>query len=79
MNAIFAAQHAGIAIDALVAGGGPESSFLQQGAHLTGGVYLRVPQPGGGLLGHLLTAFAAGAFCLVFLFGGGCCDGRRCV
>ncbi|PNH02656.1 General transcription factor IIH subunit 3 [Tetrabaena socialis] len=42
MNAIFSAQRAEVAVDALVMG--PEdSSFLQQAAHLTGGLYFRPP------------------------------------
>jgi len=64
MNAIFSAQHAGVAIDALVVGG-EDSAFLQQGAHITGGLYLRPSKPEG-LLQYLLTVFAAGegaSFC----------------
>mmetsp|Transcript_7435 Transcript_7435/g.19831 ORF Transcript_7435/g.19831 Transcript_7435/m.19831 type:complete len:304 (-) Transcript_7435:528-1439(-) len=44
MNAIFSAQRAEVAVDALVLGPpGFDSSFLQQAAHLTGGLYLRAP------------------------------------
>lgn len=53
MNAIFSAQRAEVAVDALVLGpagpgnSGAGSPFLQQAAHLTGGVYLVAPGPRG--------------------------------
>jgi transcription initiation factor TFIIH subunit 3 len=39
MNAIFSAQRAEVAVDALVLGA--DSAYLQQAAHLTGGLYMR--------------------------------------
>lgn len=53
MNAIFAAQRSGVVIDACYLGSS-QSAFLQQAAHLTGGVYLRPARPAG-LLQYLLT------------------------
>jgi transcription initiation factor TFIIH subunit 3 len=58
MNAIFAAQRAGVAVDA-AALGPADSPFLQQAAHLTGGAYLRPARPEA-LLQYLLAAAAAG-------------------
>jgi transcription initiation factor TFIIH subunit 3 len=46
MNAIFAAQAAHIALDALVLGPA-DSAFLQQATHLTGGLYMRAAEPAG--------------------------------
>ncbi|GLC35743.1 hypothetical protein PLESTB_000489700 [Pleodorina starrii] len=55
MNAIFSAQRAEVVLDAVVLA--PEdSSFLQQAAHLTGGLYFR-PAATTGLLGLLLNYF----------------------
>lgn len=53
MNAIFAAQRCGVLIDACYLGAS-QSAFLQQAAHLTGGLYLRPARPAG-LLQYLLT------------------------
>ena len=80
MNAIFSAQRAGAAVDAIALGGydaagaaaaaaaggggaggspaGGGSAYLQQAAHLTGGLYVRPSRPEA-LLQYLLTAFAA--------------------
>uniref|UniRef100_A0A7S0RY66 General transcription and DNA repair factor IIH subunit TFB4 n=1 Tax=Chlamydomonas leiostraca TaxID=1034604 RepID=A0A7S0RY66_9CHLO len=53
MNAIFSAQRAEVAVDALVAGApGFDSTFLQQAAHLTGGLYLRASTPAGPAAQH---------------------------
>ncbi|GBF92401.1 hypothetical protein Rsub_05603 [Raphidocelis subcapitata] len=49
---------AGAAARARAVLGPADSSFLQQAAHITGGLYLR-PHAAGGLLQYLLTAFAA--------------------
>lgn len=57
MNAIFAAQKLGVVIDACMVGS-RDSAFLQQAAHLTGGLYLRPPRPAA-LLQYLLTLFLA--------------------
>lgn len=59
MNAIFAAQAVKVVVDALVLHTGG-CSFLQQAAHLTGGLFYQ-PKPlhGHGLLQYLLTLFSA--------------------
>jgi transcription initiation factor TFIIH subunit 3 len=57
MNAIFAAQRTGVVVDACVVGGA-DSAFLQQAAHLTGGVYLRATRPAA-LLQQLLGGFVS--------------------
>ncbi|KAF6266389.1 transcription factor Tfb4-domain-containing protein [Scenedesmus sp. NREL 46B-D3] len=57
MNCIFAAQHAGVALDACILGPA-DSAFMQQAAHITGGVYLRPHQPAA-LLQYLLGVFSA--------------------
>eukprot|EP00775_Hariotina_reticulata_P010772 gene10772-10928_t len=57
MNCIFAAQHANIVLDAIVMGPA-DSAFLQQAAHITGGIYQRPQQPSG-LLQYLLGVFSA--------------------
>ena len=54
MNAIFAAQRSSVLIDACYLGPA-QSAFLQQAAHLTGGVYLKPARPAG-LLQYLLMA-----------------------
>lgn len=54
MNAIFAAQRAGVAIDVLKLAG--DTVFLQQACDATGGVYLRPERPQG-LLQYLMMAF----------------------
>jgi len=51
------AQRSDVVVDACVVGGA-DSAFLQQAAHLTGGLYLRPPRPGG-LLQTLLVRRAA--------------------
>lgn len=56
MNAIFAAQKVGVVIDSCRWGVVP-SPFLQQAAHLTGGIYFAAPPPAKSLLQHLLTLF----------------------
>jgi transcription initiation factor TFIIH subunit 3 len=57
MNCIFAAQHSNVALDAVVLGPA-DSAFLQQAAHITGGIYQRPQQPTG-LLQYLLGVFSA--------------------
>lgn len=47
------AQRNDVVVDACMVGGA-DSAFLQQAAHLTGGLYLRPPRPGG-LLQTLLV------------------------
>jgi hypothetical protein len=44
MNAIFSAQRAEVAVDALVLGA--DSAYLQQAAHLTGGLYVHAVSSG---------------------------------
>jgi len=63
MNGIFAAQKLRVPIDACVLSE-RDSLFLQQAAHLSKGVYARVPlaqQPSGGLLQFLLFIFLSDA------------------
>ncbi len=55
MNAIFSAQRAEVVVDAVVLAA-EDSSFLQQAAHLTGGLYFR-PACAAALLGVLLNYF----------------------
>ncbi|GFR41172.1 hypothetical protein Agub_g1838, partial [Astrephomene gubernaculifera] len=55
MNAIFSAQRAQVVIDAVVLAA-EDSSFMQQAAHLTGGLYFR-PSSSRGLLGCLMNHF----------------------
>jgi hypothetical protein len=43
MNCLFSAQRANVVVDGCVLGNA-ESAFLQQAAHLTGGLYLRPPR-----------------------------------
>lgn len=57
MNAIFAAQASGVALDALVLGAS-DSAFLQQATHQTGGLYMRATEAAG-MLEYLLGAFSA--------------------
>lgn len=57
MNAAFSAQRCGVVVDACVLGAG-HSAFLQQAAHLTGGVYVRPARPAA-LLQYLLAVFLA--------------------
>ncbi|KAK9841870.1 hypothetical protein WJX81_008450 [Elliptochloris bilobata] len=65
MNAIFSALRNDVVIDACMVGGA-DSAFLQQAAHLTGGLYLRPPRVGG-LLQTLLTVFCADTYSRSFL------------
>lgn len=61
MNCIFAAQRASIIVDACMLG--PPSAFLQQAAHITGGVYLQPPPDAEAALAQLLiTAVLPDAF-----------------
>ena len=57
MNAIFSAQRAGIPIDSCYLGA-TDSAFLQQAAHITGGVYYK-PRAFHDLLQHLLSTSGA--------------------
>ena len=57
MNAIFSAQRAGIPIDSCYLGAN-DSAFLQQAAHITGGVYYK-PRAFHDLLQHLLSTSGA--------------------
>jgi len=66
MNCIFSAQKESIAVDACVVSRA-ESTFLQQAAHLTGGIYLH-PARQHGLLQYLLSSFIADRYCRRFLY-----------
>lgn len=57
MNAIFSAQKAGIMVDSCVLGQ-HESTFLQQAAQLTNGIYLR-PQNQRGLIQYMMSTYLA--------------------
>lgn len=68
MNAVFAAAHAGVAIDVLALRGA--ATFLQQAAYITRGTFLAPPPPGEegsegynphtqGLLAYLMLGFSA--------------------
>ncbi|KAI3436069.1 hypothetical protein D9Q98_002127 [Chlorella vulgaris] len=59
MNSIFSAQRSGVLIDACQLGVG-DSSFLQQAAHLTGGIYLKPDKPQA-LLQYLNSVFSLDA------------------
>ncbi|MEW5307237.1 MAG: hypothetical protein WDW38_002523 [Sanguina aurantia] len=61
MNAIFSAQRADVAVDACVTHG-TDSAFLQQAAHLTGGLYLK-PKHAAGLYQYLCTFMACDTHC----------------
>eukprot|EP00898_Chlorokybus_atmophyticus_P006093 jgi/Chlat1/6485/Chrsp45S05978 len=65
MNSIFSAQRSGVPVDACVLGAS-DSPFLQQAAHITGGVYARPRRPAA-LLQYLMTIFGADAFSRQFL------------
>eukprot|EP00249_Psilotum_nudum_P006315 c19632_g1_i1 orf=878-1693(-) len=56
MNAIFSAQRAMVPIDACIVGS-HHSPFLQQAAHITGGIYMKPPQLEG-LFEYLTVVFA---------------------
>jgi transcription initiation factor TFIIH subunit 3 len=60
MNCIFAAQKQNITIDGCVLW--EESSYLQQAADLTGGIYIRIPEPAA-LLQFLLWVFLPDVQC----------------
>lgn len=64
MNAIFAAQKCDVLVDGCDLGA-TSSSFLRQAAHLTGGVYMHLPQlaDARALLVHLLSVYAADVTC----------------
>ncbi|KAG0612663.1 hypothetical protein M758_6G044100 [Ceratodon purpureus] len=65
MNSIFSAQRNGIPIDACVIGN-QHSAFLQQASHITGGIYMKPPQPDG-LFEYLMMIFATDLFSRQFL------------
>jgi len=65
MNAIFSAQKQSIPVDACVLAS-EDSSFLQQTAHITGGIYLR-PSTERGLLQYMLSSFLADRYSRKFL------------
>ncbi|KAA6420748.1 MAG: general transcription factor IIH subunit 3-like [Trebouxia sp. A1-2] len=56
MNAIFSAQRHGVVIETCMVGAS-DSAFLQQAAHITGGLYLR-PRRTGALLQYLLVSIS---------------------
>lgn len=64
MNCIFSAQRMGVPIDTCVVNREGGSTFFQQAAHLTGGVYMRIEEEEGScqLLQTLLTVFLADSF-----------------
>lgn len=55
MNGIFSAQKKSVAVDACILAG-EHSSFMQQAAYLTGGIYYK-PQDHSGLLQYLLSIY----------------------
>lgn len=57
MNGIFSAQRAGIPIDSCLLGDS-DSAFLQQAAHITGGLYYK-PRRGEALVQYLLSISSA--------------------
>eukprot|EP01119_Soliformovum_irregulare_P010928 TRINITY_DN2694_c0_g1_i2.p1 TRINITY_DN2694_c0_g1~~TRINITY_DN2694_c0_g1_i2.p1 ORF type:complete len:233 (+),score=40.88 TRINITY_DN2694_c0_g1_i2:273-971(+) len=65
MNCIFSAQKQGVLIDSCILSA-TDSPFLQQAAHLTGGIYLR-PTRQDALLQYLLSCFLADATTRKFL------------
>jgi len=65
MNSIFSAQRNGVPIDACVIGS-QNSAFLQQASHITGGIYMKPPQPDG-LFEYLMMIFATDLFSRRFL------------
>ncbi|EFN53393.1 hypothetical protein CHLNCDRAFT_13819, partial [Chlorella variabilis] len=65
MNAIFSAQRSGVLIDACQLGR-RHSTFLQQAAYLTGGVYLKPSKPVA-LVQYLNSVFAVDAATRQFL------------
>jgi len=65
MNAIFSAQRHGVVIETCMLGPA-DSAFLQQAAHVTGGLYLRPSCPEA-LLQYLLTVFSGDTYTRGFL------------
>lgn len=65
MNSIFSAQRNGVVIDACVVGS-QHSAFLQQATHITGGIYMKPPQPDG-LFEYLMMVFTTDLFSRQFL------------
>lgn len=65
MNAIFSAQRHGVVIETCMLGNA-DSAFLQQAAHVTGGLYLRPSRPGA-LLQYLLAVFSSDTYTRGFL------------
>eukprot|EP00003_Mantamonas_plastica_P023376 TRINITY_DN4198_c0_g1_i1.p1 TRINITY_DN4198_c0_g1~~TRINITY_DN4198_c0_g1_i1.p1 ORF type:complete len:104 (-),score=24.29 TRINITY_DN4198_c0_g1_i1:100-381(-) len=65
MNGIFAAQKKGIPLDACALGK-QDSVFLQQGADLTGGIYVH-PTDQSGLLQYLMSVFLTDPFSRQYL------------
>mmetsp|Transcript_8198 Transcript_8198/g.20720 ORF Transcript_8198/g.20720 Transcript_8198/m.20720 type:complete len:312 (+) Transcript_8198:269-1204(+) len=65
MNAIFSAQRVGIPIDSCLLGC-DDSAFLQQAAHITGGLYYK-PRRGDTLVQHLLSVSSADQYSRRFL------------
>ncbi|CAM9647401.1 unnamed protein product [Ascophyllum nodosum] len=63
MNAIFSAQKAGVLVDCAVLG--EPSTFLQQAAYLTDGLYLEHPEVG--ILQYLLATFLPSKSCRKYL------------
>mmetsp|Transcript_9968 Transcript_9968/g.11579 ORF Transcript_9968/g.11579 Transcript_9968/m.11579 type:complete len:296 (-) Transcript_9968:438-1325(-) len=66
MNALFSAQRKGVPVDCCLISESADSPFLQQGAHLTGGVYMTVKRYDG-LLQYLLSVYAVDTFSRQFL------------
>ncbi|KAK3906106.1 transcription factor Tfb4-domain-containing protein [Staphylotrichum tortipilum] len=58
MNAVFAAAHAGIAIDTLALRG--SATFLEQASFITRGTFIRAAEPRG-LLQYLMLGFGSGS------------------
>mmetsp|Transcript_36879 Transcript_36879/g.59239 ORF Transcript_36879/g.59239 Transcript_36879/m.59239 type:complete len:336 (+) Transcript_36879:405-1412(+) len=65
MNAIFSAQRAGIPVDSCLLGDA-DSAFLQQAAHITGGLYYK-PRRGDALVQYLLSISSADCYSRKFL------------
>ncbi|CAN0334940.1 unnamed protein product, partial [Laminaria digitata] len=63
MNAIFSAQKAGVLVDCAVLG--ESSTFLQQAAYLTNGLYLEHQEVG--IAQYLLTTFLPSQSCRKYL------------
>ncbi|CAM9891327.1 unnamed protein product, partial [Ectocarpus sp. 8 AP-2014] len=63
MNAIFSAQKAGVLVDCAVLG--ESSTFLQQAAYLTGGLYLE--HQGVGLAQYMFATFLPSQSCRKYL------------